>query len=103
MSKKNFNKSNGNVGSEDVNNQSREEALLLLDKGETFGDSIIGMLAMFACDHKGMGAAAIGLAKALAALKDAARHYHVDIDSIFDYELAYFQNLYEETPDLEEK
>ena len=100
--KKTIKKSDVIVGNENVNHDlSREEAMKLIDKGETFGDSIIGMLAMFACDYKGIGAAAIGLAKALAALKDAARHYHVDIDNIFDSELAYFQGLYEETPDLE--
>jgi hypothetical protein len=42
------------------------------------------------------------MAKALAALKDAARHFHVDIDSLYDSQLAYYEDLFAETPDEEE-
>lgn len=103
MTKKNFKKSNARVGKKNGrNNQSREEALLMLDKGGEFGNGIISMMAMFAYDFKGMGIAAIGLAKALAALKDISRQVGVDIDKLYDSELAYFKSFFEELPDLEE-
>ena len=103
MTKKNFKKSTARVGKKNGrNNQSREEALLMLDKGGEFGNGIISMMAMFAYDFKGMGIAAIGLAKALAALKDISRQVGVDIDKLYDSELAYFKRFFEELPDLEE-
>ena len=103
MTKKNFKKSNARVGKKNGrNNQSREEALLMLDKGGEFGNGIISMMAMFAYDFKGMGIAAIGLAKALAALKDISRLVGVDIDKLYDSELAYFKSFFGELPDLEE-
>ena len=103
MTKKNFKKSNACVGKKNGrNNQSREEALLMLDKGGEFGNGIISMMAMFAYDFKGMGIAAIGLAKALAALKDISRQVGVDIDKLYDSELAFFEGYFEELPDLEE-
>jgi hypothetical protein len=73
-------------------NPSREEAVLILEKGETFGDALIGMLSLIATDYKGMGLAAIGLAKALAALKNVAKLTDVNIDSLFESELAHFEN-----------
>lgn len=103
MTKKNFKKSNTQVGKKKgTNNQSRDEAMLLLDKGGEFGNGIISMMAMFAYDFKGMGIAAIGLAKALAALKDISRQVGVDIDKLYDSELAFFEGYFEELPDLEE-
>ena len=103
MTKKNFKKTNACVGKKNRRNDlGREEAELILEKGEDFGDSLIGLFAMFAYDFKGFGAAAIGMAKALAALKDAAKHFNVDIDDLYDSELAYFEDLFAETPDLEE-
>jgi hypothetical protein len=103
MTKKNFKKSNARVGKKNGrNDHSGEEALLMLDKGGEFGNGIISMMAMFAYDFKGMGIAAIGLAKALAALKDISRQVGVDIDKLYDSELAYFKSFFEELPDLEE-
>lgn len=103
MKKKTVKVSDIIVGKKKVTkNQSREAAKLLLEKGEDFGDSLIGLFAMFAYDFKGFGAAAIGMAKALAALKDAAKHFNVDIDDLYDSELAYFEDLFAETPDFEE-
>lgn len=73
-----------------------EEAKLLLEKGDTFGDALISMLSLIATDYKGMGLAAIGLAKALAALKDVAKNYDVNIDSLFESELAHFEKRFDE-------
>ena len=103
MNKKNFKKSNARVGKENgTNSHIVEDAKLVVGKGEMFGDSIVSMFGMFCYDYKGFGAAAIGMAKALAALKDAARHFHVDIDSFYDSQLAYYEELFAETPDEEE-
>jgi hypothetical protein len=75
---------------------SKEEAKLLLEKGETFGDALIGMLSLIATDYKGMGLAAIGLAKALASLKNVAKLTDVNIDSLFESELAHFEKRFDE-------
>lgn len=77
-------------------NPTREEAKLLLEKGDTFGDALIGMLSLIATDYKGMGLAAIGLAKALAALKNVAKLTDVNIDSLFESELAHFEKRFNE-------
>lgn len=103
MNKKNFKKSNARVGKENrINIHIVEDAELVVGKGEMFGDSIVSMFGVFCNNYKGFGAAAIGMAKALAALKDAARHFHVDIDSLYDSQLAYYEDLFAETPDEEE-
>ena len=75
-------------------NQAREEAKLMLGRGEVFGDSIIWMMSLFALDAKGMGIAAIGLAKALAALENVAESAGVDIGDLFGSELAHFEGVY---------
>ena len=103
MNKKNFKKSNARVGKENgTNSHIIEDAKLVVGKGEMFGDSIVSMFGVFCNNYKGFGAAAIGMAKALAALKDAARHFHVDIDDLYDSQLAYYEELFAETPDEEE-
>lgn len=103
MNKKNFKKSNARVGKENrINIHIIEDAELVVGKGEMFGDSIVSLFGVFCNNYKGFGAAAIGMAKALAALKDAARHFHVDIDSLYDSQLAYYEDLFAETPDEEE-
>ncbi|MBQ3769943.1 MAG: hypothetical protein II866_13260 [Prevotella sp.] len=103
MNKKNFKKSNARVGKENrINIHIVEDAELVVGKGEMFGDSIVSLFGVFCNNYKGFGAAAIGMAKALAALKDAARHFHVDIDSLYDSQLAYYEELFAETPDEEE-
>ena len=103
MNKKNFKKSNARVGKEnEINIHVVEDAELVVGKGEMFGDSIVSMFGVFCNNYRGFGAAAIGMAKALAALKDAARHFHVDIDDLYDSQLAYYEELFAETPDEEE-
>lgn len=103
MNKKNFKKSNARVGKENrINIHIVEDAELVVARGETFGDGIISLFGVFCNNYKGFGAAAIGMAKALAALKDAARHFHVDIDNLYDSQLAYYEDLFAETPDEEE-
>jgi len=87
MKKKNFKKTN-RVGKERKLNQN---VLDLLERGNDFGQTLIGIMAQFAYDWKRMGIAAIGLAKAVAALKTIARDAGVEIEGIFNSELAYFE------------
>ena len=81
MKKKNFKKLNKNV-------------LEFMERGDIFGQSIIGLMDQFATNWKGIGIAAVGLAKALAALKAVARESDVDVESLYKNELAYFEKEY---------
>ena len=100
---KNFRKKSNKVGKKVNNskNQAREEAKLMLGRGEVFGDSIIWNMSLFALDAKGMGIAAIGLAKALAALENVAENAGVDISDLFGSELAHFEGVYNELTEEE--
>lgn len=98
VSKKNAGKSGKKVN-KNVN-PSRAEAKLLLGRGEVFGDAIIWIMSLFALDVKGMGIAAIGLAKALAALKSVAKCTGVNIDSLFENELAHFEKKINEISEV---
>ena len=82
-------------------NQAREEAKLMLGRGEVFGDAIIWNMSLFAPDAQGMGIAAIGLAKALAALENVAEGAGVDISDLFGSELAHFEGVYNELTEEE--
>ena len=90
---KNFRKKSNKFGKKEnkSKNQAREEAKLMLGSGEVFGDSIIWNMSLFALDVKGMGVATIGLAKALAALKNVAEGAGLDIGDLFGSELAHFE------------
>ena len=101
-----INKTKSNKVGKKVNKSkypSREEAKLILGKGEVFGDAIIWNMSLFALDVKGMGIATIGLAKALAALKNVAKSSDVNIDSLFESEFAHFEKKYNGISELEKK
>ena len=74
----------------------QEEAMLIMENGEMFGDSIVGMMSQFAIDWKGMGIATIGMAKALAALRSVASEMGIDIDNLYKLELAHFERAFAE-------
>lgn len=78
-----------------------EEVLLILEKGETFGDALIGMLSLIAKDYNGIGVATIGLAKALASLKHVAKCIDANIDSLYGSELAHFEKKFSEISEIE--
>ena len=86
MAKKSNKKSNSNVGNENM-----KKAEMLVEKGEVFGDSIIGMMSLFAYSYEEIGIAAIGMAKALAALKSVATNLGVDIEKLYKSELKHFE------------
>lgn len=91
MTKVNKKKSN-KVGKVNKNGSpSRAEAKLLLEKGETFGDSIICMMSLIATDYKGMGVAAVGLARAFAFLKYLAESGDGYVEELFMNELENYE------------
>jgi len=92
MKKKIFKKSN-RVGIE-VNEIKAAQGLV--ERGDHFGQTIIGIMAQFAHNRKCVGIAAIGLAKALAALKFVAKETGCNIDGIFNSELAYYEEEYDQ-------
>ena len=97
MVKKNFKKTNL-VGKEKELEQKVDE---MLEKSDMFGQSIIGMMALFAYNWKGIGIAAVGLAKALAALKAVARETGVDIKNLYEGQLAHFEKQYNSLSDID--
>ena len=96
--KMNASKANGKIKNKKV----EQDAKILVEKGEIFGDSIIAQLTLTATDLIGIGAASVGLAKALAALKDVARRLDVSIDNLFDQQLSHYERVFAEITDLEE-
>ena len=90
MAKKHLKKTN-QVGKEEKLNKNVQE---LMERGDIFGQSIIGLMTQFATNWQGIGIAAVGLAKALAALKAVARVSDVEIESLYKKELAYFEDEY---------
>ena len=97
MKKKNLRKTNS-VGKQKELDQKVQE---IMEKSDMFGQSIIGMMALFAYDWKGIGVAAVGLAKALAALKAIANEAGVDIKALYEGELAHFDREYNSISDIE--
>lgn len=97
MKKKNLKKANS-VGKEKEFEQKVQEIMV---KSDMFGQSIIGMMALFAYDWKGIGVAAVGLAKALAALKAIANEVGVDIKALYEGELAQFEEQYDLSSDFD--
>ena len=98
--KKNNKKANSKVGKknkQNEQNEDRQNALDLLDRGNEFGNSLIGMMSMFATNWRGMGIAAIGMAKALATLKKVADEADVNIDGIFWSQLDLWEEELNET------
>ena len=97
MAKRNCKKSN-RVGKEKDLDQKVDE---IMEKSDLFGQSIIGMMALFAYNWKGIGIAAVGLAKALAALKAIAHETGVDIKALYEGELAQFEKEYNSLSDID--
>ena len=70
-------------------NEIRQNALNILSRGEDLGKTIMGVLSLVATNKEGMGIATIGMAMALAALKNIARDSGVDIEHLYASELAF--------------
>lgn len=93
MKKRNFKKTNENL---DTLNKTKQEIAEMIEKGDDLGGTIMGILMFVTNDWRGFAVAAIGMAKALAALKNTADLEAVNIDELFQSQLTYFEDLFED-------
>ena len=96
MTKKNLKKTNAKVGGENKKSSKEskrleKDARELMERGNTFGDIVLDLLDLFILDWKDFGAAAIGMARAVAALKQEARNEGVPVDKLFKGQLEHFE------------
>ena len=96
MTKRDFKKSNAKVGNENRKNgveskRLEKESRELMERGNTFGDFVLDLLDLFIVDWKDFGSASIGLARAVAALKQEARNEGVPVDKLFKGQLEHFE------------
>lgn len=96
MAKK-YRKKSSEAGNENMKKKIEQDSVEIVERGEAFGKALISLLSLTATDWKGMGSATIGLAMAVAGLKDIAERTGVDIDSLFESELSFFEKLFAET------
>ena len=94
MAKEIKKKSNANVG-----NEERESFLglmveLIMEQGDQLGNDIIERMDLKEIDPVAMGTAVVGLAKAVAMLKDVARRTGFNIDKFYQREVAFFKKEY---------
>ena len=59
--------------------------------GCALGEQMMGMLSQVATSRRGMGAAATALAMAWATLKDIAMCEGIEVESLFESEVEYYQ------------
>ena len=76
-----------------VNKMMSEESEEMLLMGSALGEQMMGLLSQVATSRKGMGAAATALAMAWATLKDVATCECVEVESLFDREVAFFEGV----------
>ncbi len=70
------------------------ETVEMLGRGDEFGGILLDLLGLFVIDWKDYGSAAIGLAKAVAALKQEARNECVPVDKLFQSQLEHFEKVF---------
>lgn len=93
MAKKIFKKSN-KVGKNEKKNEKLQEIKDMIERGETLGEAFIGIMSLTATNWHEMGAAAIGLAKAWASLKIIADFADVEVEDLFESQLAYYEERF---------
>ena len=96
MAKK-FRKKSSEAGNVNMKKKIEQDSVEIVERGEALGKALISLLSLTATDWKGMGSATIGLAMAVAGLKDTAERTGVDIDSLLESELSFFEKLFAET------
>ena len=74
----------------------KQEINEVIASGDALGNTLIGILEFVTLDWRGFAVAAIGMAKALAALKNTADVEAVNIDELFQSQLTYFEDLFED-------
>lgn len=101
MAKKIAKKTNPKVGGENKKSSKQtkrleKESRELMERGNTFGDFVLDLLELFIIDWRDYGSAAIGLARAVAALKQEARNECVPVDKLFKGQLEHFEKEFAE-------
>jgi hypothetical protein len=80
MTKKNFKKA---AKSGKVNQKHSKNTIDIVERGEVFGEAVIGILSLTATNWPGIGVATYGLAKAWAALKTVAKMQDIEVADLF--------------------
>lgn len=70
-----------------------EETQEMLLMGSALGEQMMEMLMQVAISRRGMGAAASALAMAWATLKDIALCEGMDVETLFESEVAYYEGV----------
>ena len=72
----------------------KKETVVFVERGMMFGDVVLDHLDLFIVDWKDYGSAAIGLAKAVAALNQEARNQCIPVDKLFQSQLEHFEKVF---------
>ena len=94
MVKEKIKKSNPQVGEEEKERMINEAVDTIMREGDLLGNDIIEMIQLKAVDRIALGIAALGLAKALAMVKDIARRTGIDIDKLHQKELMHYRRMF---------
>ena len=74
-----------------VNQNSSVESQEMFVLGSALGEQFMGILSQVATSRRGMGAATTALAMAWATLKDIAMCEGIEVESLFESEVEYYQ------------
>ena len=94
MAKEKIKKSNPQVGEEEKERMINEVVDTIMREGDLLGNDIIEMIELKAVDRVVLGIAVLGLAKALAMVKDIARRTGIDIDKLHQKELTHYRRMF---------
>ena len=94
MAKEKVRKFNPQVGEEEKERMINEAVDTIMREGDLLGNDIIEMIELKAVDRVVLGIAVLGLAKALAMVKDIARRTGIDIDKLHQKELMHYRRLF---------
>ena len=73
----------------------KELAKIIAEKGDELGNAIIELMPLNDVSRMKLAIVAIGLAKAVAALKDIAKETGISIDKLYETELEFFLREFE--------
>ena len=76
-----------------VNRNQSVESQEMLVMGSALGEQFMGILSQVATSPRGMGAAASALAMAWATLKDVALCEGIEVESLFENEVAFYEGI----------
>ena len=94
MAKEKIKKSNAQVGEEEKERMINEVVDTIMREGDLLGNDIIEMIPLKEVDRVVLGIAVLGLAKALAMVKDIARRTGIDIDKLHQKELMHYRRMF---------